>query len=96
MSCKILSGQNVQVEIARSIVLFVAAGVAEIGGGYLVWRWLREGAPWWAGLIGASSLVGITANPMIEPDAYNKQLRQEIVDNAALVTAAGIPIGGAQ
>jgi len=33
---------------------------------------------------------------LIEPDTYNRQLRQEIVDNAALVKAAGIPIGGAQ
>jgi len=33
---------------------------------------------------------------LIEPDAYNRQLKQEIVDNAALVKAAGIPIGGAQ
>ena len=28
--------------IARSIVLFLAAGLCEIGGGYLVWLWLRE------------------------------------------------------
>lgn len=29
---------------------------------------------------------------LIEPEAYNRQLKQEIVDNAALVKAAGIPI----
>ena len=29
-------------EIARSIVLFLAAGLCEIGGGYLVWLWLRD------------------------------------------------------
>ena len=29
-------------DVARSIALFVAAGLAEIGGGYLVWLWLRE------------------------------------------------------
>jgi tripartite-type tricarboxylate transporter receptor subunit TctC len=33
---------------------------------------------------------------LVAPDAYNRQLRQEIADNAALVKAAGIPIGGAQ
>ena len=43
--------------IARSIALFVAAGLAEIGGGYLIWRWLREGAGWPAGLFGAVVLV---------------------------------------
>jgi tripartite-type tricarboxylate transporter receptor subunit TctC len=39
--------------------------------------------------------LGAEAN-LTPPDAYNRQLRQEIVDNAALVKAAGIPIGGAQ
>jgi tripartite-type tricarboxylate transporter receptor subunit TctC len=39
--------------------------------------------------------LGAEAN-LIEPDAYNRQLKQEIVDNAALVKAAGIPIGGAR
>jgi small multidrug resistance family-3 protein len=42
---------------ARSIGLFIAAGLAEIGGGYLVWRWLREGAPVFIGIIGAAVLV---------------------------------------
>ena len=43
--------------VARSIGLFIAAGLAEIGGGYLVWRWLREGAPVLIGIIGAAVLV---------------------------------------
>lgn len=43
----------------------------------------------------ALAQLGAEAN-LIEPDAYNRQLKQEIVDNAALVKAAGIPIGGAQ
>jgi small multidrug resistance family-3 protein len=43
--------------VARSIGLFIAAGLAEIGGGYLVWRWLREGAPVIVGAIGAVVLV---------------------------------------
>jgi len=29
--------------ILRSIALFLLAGVCEIGGGYLVWLWLRNG-----------------------------------------------------
>jgi tripartite-type tricarboxylate transporter receptor subunit TctC len=33
---------------------------------------------------------------LVEPDAYNLQLKKEIADNAVLVKAAGIPIGGAQ
>ena len=28
--------------VAKSSVLFVLAGLLEIGGGYLVWRWWRR------------------------------------------------------
>ncbi len=41
----------------RAILLFVLAGLAEIGGGYLVWRGLREDAVLWVGLVGALILV---------------------------------------
>ncbi len=27
----------------QAIILFLLAGVAEVGGGYLIWLWLREG-----------------------------------------------------
>lgn len=37
-------------------LLFIFAGLAEIGGGYLVWLWLREGKPLFYGLIGGFSL----------------------------------------
>ena len=38
-------------------MLFVLAGLAEIGGGYLVWLWWREARPWPLGLVGAAVLV---------------------------------------
>jgi len=38
--------------MAKAIVLFLAAGLAEIGGGYLVWLWLRESKPLWVGVLG--------------------------------------------
>ncbi len=44
-------------EIAKSIILFVLAGLAEIGGGYLVWLWLRENAGIVYGIFGAIILV---------------------------------------
>lgn len=43
--------------IAKSIFIFILAGFCEIGGGYLVWLWLRENKPFWYGLIGAAILV---------------------------------------
>jgi small multidrug resistance family-3 protein len=50
----------------RSVGLFVAAGLAEIGGGYLVWRWLREGAPWPVGVAGAVILVVYGVIPTLQ------------------------------
>lgn len=40
-----------------AIILFILAGLAEIGGGYLVWLWLREAKPLWYGVTGSLILV---------------------------------------
>jgi small multidrug resistance family-3 protein len=50
----------------RAIALFVAAGLAEIGGGYLVWRWLREHAPAVVGILGAITLVAYGIIPTLQ------------------------------
>ncbi|MFJ7973414.1 YnfA family protein [Psychrobacillus sp. NPDC096389] len=39
------------------IALFFAAGLAEIGGGYLIWLWLREGKSAYLGLLGGITLA---------------------------------------
>jgi drug/metabolite transporter superfamily protein YnfA len=39
--------------LIKSLFLFVVAGLFEIGGGWLVWKWLRDARPAWWGLIGA-------------------------------------------
>ena len=41
----------------RSILLFVIAGLCEIGGGYLVWIWLREHKGWAFGGVGGVGLI---------------------------------------
>jgi small multidrug resistance family-3 protein len=41
----------------RSVALFALAGLCEIGGGYLVWQWWRNGAPVLAGALGALVLA---------------------------------------
>lgn len=41
----------------NSIILFILAGLAEIGGGYLIWLWLREGRPMFLGLLGGLILI---------------------------------------
>ena len=39
-------------KILTSIFLFFVAGLCEIGGGYLVWLWLREDFSWMLGVVG--------------------------------------------
>lgn len=41
--------------IPVSVGLFVLAGLCEIGGGYLVWLWLREGKSIGYALVARSS-----------------------------------------
>ena len=43
--------------ILLSIGLYVFAGLCEIGGGYLVWLWFREGRPLGYGIAGAVILI---------------------------------------
>lgn len=40
-----------------AMILFILAGIAEIGGGYLVWLSLRDGKPFWYGIIGGVVLI---------------------------------------
>ena len=43
--------------ILRSFLLFIIAGLCEIGGGYLIWLWLKEDKPFWYGIAGGLILV---------------------------------------
>jgi len=49
--------------LIRSLPIFILAGLCEIGGGYLIWLWLKEDKPYWYGIIGAIilSLYGVVA-----------------------------------
>ena len=40
-------------ETLKTILIFLLAGICEIGGGYLVWLWLKAEKPLWYGLSGA-------------------------------------------
>lgn len=41
----------------NAMLLFIMAGIAEIGGGYLIWLWLREGKPLYWGVLGGIILA---------------------------------------
>lgn len=49
--------------IVRSVSLFILAGLLEIGGGYLVWQWLRVDRPVAFGIVGMVllALYGVVA-----------------------------------
>mmetsp|Transcript_18554 Transcript_18554/g.25806 ORF Transcript_18554/g.25806 Transcript_18554/m.25806 type:complete len:135 (-) Transcript_18554:128-532(-) len=47
--------------------LFVLAGVAEIGGGWLVWKAVRGGSPWWWAILGSLALVCYGFIPTLQP-----------------------------
>lgn len=59
-------------EILKSLGYFILAGLCEIGGGYLIWLWLKEGKPIVYALAGAIILTiyGIT------PGEFRKNLRR--------------------
>jgi small multidrug resistance family-3 protein len=59
------------VEIAKSVFLFLVAGLCEIGGGYLVWLWLREGKNLLLGVMGGIVLVLYGVIPTLQPAAFN-------------------------
>ena len=54
--------------ILRSILFFIPAGIFEIGGGYLIWLWLREGRSFWYGLAGALVLIAYGIIPTLQPE----------------------------
>ena len=47
--------------------LFLAAGLAEIGGGWLVWKAVREGAPRWWAACGGLVLAAYGFIPCLQP-----------------------------
>lgn len=44
-------------EIAKSILFFILAGICELGGAYLIWLWIKSGRSFVYGLAGAAILV---------------------------------------
>jgi small multidrug resistance family-3 protein len=58
--------------VARSLSLFVLAGLCEIGGGYLVWLWLREGKSVGVGLLGSVVLILYGIIPTFQPAHFGR------------------------
>lgn len=58
--------------VARSILLFLIAGVCEIGGGWLVWKWLRDQKPGWWGLLGGLVLMIYGIIPTLQTSHFGR------------------------
>ena len=61
---------------AKSVALFVLSGLAEIGGGWLVWRHVREGAHWRNSVFGSLLLAAygfiVTQQPPAAGEAFGR------------------------
>lgn len=58
-------------ETIKSIFYFILAGVFEIGGGYLIWMWLRTGKGILYGIAGAILLILYGVIPTMQPPNAN-------------------------
>jgi len=54
--------------ILKSVLIFILAGFCEIGGGYLVWGWVKNDKPLWYGILGGLILIlyGVVATLQTE------------------------------
>ncbi len=59
-------------QIIQSLVFFLLAGLCEIGGGYLVWLWLREDKSAWLGALGGAVLVLYGIIPTWQPAHFGR------------------------
>ena len=53
--------------ITLSVILFVAAGLLEVGGGWLVWQTVRENKNWIYAGTGIIALIGYGFVPCLQP-----------------------------
>jgi small multidrug resistance family-3 protein len=56
----------------KSIFFFLLAGICEIGGGYLVWLWLREGKSGWLAMAGGIILFLYGVIPTLQPAGFGR------------------------
>jgi len=65
-------GKDARMSVVNSLGLFVLAGLCEIGGGYLVWLWFREGRPLAYGIAGAAILILYGIIPTFQPAHFGR------------------------
>jgi small multidrug resistance family-3 protein len=58
--------------MTQSVALFLIARLFEIGGGYLVWQWWRNGSHWSIGLLGTALLFLYGIVPTYQPAHFGR------------------------
>ena len=58
--------------MAKSLLYFIWSGLFEIGGGYLVWQWLRSGKGLWVGIVGGLILFLYGIIPTFQPANFGR------------------------
>jgi small multidrug resistance family-3 protein len=58
--------------MALSLFYFLMAGLCEIGGGYLVWLWLKEDRSIWLGLLGGFLLLVYGVIPTLQQAPFGR------------------------
>ena len=59
-------------KIALTLLFFFLAGLCEIGGGYLVWLWLRDNMSWMFGALGGFVLFLYGVLPTFQPSHFHR------------------------
>jgi small multidrug resistance family-3 protein len=59
-------------KIAITLIFFFIAGLCEIGGGYLVWLWLRNDMSWVLGALGGFVLFLYGVVPTFQPSHFHR------------------------
>jgi small multidrug resistance family-3 protein len=67
-----MSGSTKAAKIGITLLFFFIAGLCEIGGGYLVWLWLRDGMSWLLGAIGGFVLFLYGIVPTFQPSYFHR------------------------
>ena len=59
-------------DVARSLFFFILAGLCEIGGGYLMWLWIRDDKGILFALFGALTLIVYGIIPTFQPSTFGR------------------------
>lgn len=68
----ILSELNTTFVVLTSIALFFVAAAAELGGGYMIWKWLRERKGVLFGILGGIVLFIYGVIPTFQPAQFGR------------------------